>query len=294
MFAIETVIVPFDFSKRCRMAGEHALLLARRFRAKMVFIHVIPYSSYEYAAFEGGAYVGTAWPSEQEVRSKLTEQVKALLGGHGNEVAWEIVVEKGDPPGKIEEAAEAAPHPILVMPTHGFGAFRRFVLGSVTTKVLHDLHCPVYTGAHLEESPVFVGGDIDRVACAIDLREHSEAVLAWACAYAKAWSAKLTVIHAVNWLETAPLDEDYFSADLKQRLEAGAEEGARALIAKVGCKADLMVDVESAADYVPEAVRESGANVLVIGRSLERGMIGRLREHAYRLIRESPCPVISV
>jgi nucleotide-binding universal stress UspA family protein len=294
MFAIETVVVPFDFSKRCRMAGEHGLLLARHFGAKLLFLHVIPFSSYEYAAFEGGAYVGTAWPSEQDVRAKLDEQVTTVLGNHGNEVAWKILVEKGDPPGKIEEVAQASDHPIVVMSTHGFGAFRRFVLGSVTTKVLHDIQCPVYTGAHLEDSPVFAHGNVEHIACAIDLREHSEAVLSWAWSYAKSWSAKLTVIHAVNWLETTPLDEDYFSPDLKQRLEAGAEREARALMAKLGCKADLMIDVESAADYIPEAIRSSGAQLLVLGRSLERGVIGRLREHAYKLIRESPCPVISV
>jgi nucleotide-binding universal stress UspA family protein len=294
MFAIETVIVPFDFSKRCRMAGEHAIGLARHFRAKLAFLHVIPYSSYEYAAFEGGAYVGTAWPSEEEIKPKLSQQVEALLGGRGNEVSWEALVDKGDPASKIEDLARLRAHPILVMPTHGFGAFRRFVLGSVTTKVLHDSSTPVYTGAHLEESPVFAAGAVRRVACALDLREHSEAVLSWAWEYAKSWSAKLTLIHAVNWLETAPLDEDYFSADLKQRLEASAEEDARALMAKVGCEAELRIDVESAAEYVPEAIRESGADVLVIGRSLERGVIGRLREHAYKLIRESPCPVISV
>ena len=294
MFAIETVIVPFDFSKRCRMAGEHAVLLAKHFGAKVTFLHVVPYSSYEYAAFEGGAYVGTAWPSEEDVKAKLKEQVRELLGGHGNEIAWETLVEKGDPPSKIEDIATEMPNPILVMPTHGFGAFRRFVLGSVTTKVLHDISCPIYTGAHIEDSPVFADGEIGQVACAIDLREHSEAVLEWAWAYAKSWQAKLTVVHAVNWLETTPLDEDYFTPDLKDRLEAAAEQEARALISKVGCKADLMIDVESAAEYVPEAIRACRADVLIIGRSLERGMMGRLREHAYKLIRDSPCPVISV
>jgi nucleotide-binding universal stress UspA family protein len=294
MFAIETVIIPIDFSKRCRMAAEYGLALARRFGAKLVFLHVIPYSSFEYAAFEGGAYTGSAWPTEQDIRRRLDEQVEAILAGHGNELGWEIVVEKGDPPGKIEATVQRFPAPVLVMPTHGFGPFRRFVLGSVTTKILHDLQCPVFTGAHLEDRPVFGAGEVHRVACAIDLREHSEAVLSWAAAFARRWSAKLTVIHAVNWLETAPLDEDYFSEDLKQRLQAGAEREARELIAKTGCRADLMIDVEAASPFVPEALRTSGADVLVIGRSLERGLIGRLREHAYNLIRESPCPVISV
>ncbi len=40
------------------------------------------------------------------------------------------------------------------MSTRGEGAFFRFLLGSVTAKVLHEIHCPVWTGAHLEEEPV--------------------------------------------------------------------------------------------------------------------------------------------
>ena len=36
------------------------------------------------------------------------------------------------------------------MPTHGLGKLRRFILGSVTAKVLHDLEAPVLTGAHVE------------------------------------------------------------------------------------------------------------------------------------------------
>jgi nucleotide-binding universal stress UspA family protein len=204
------------------------------------------------------------------------------------------LIEKGDPPGKIEDVAKKFPAPILVMPTHGFGPFRRFVLGSVTTKVLHDLDCPIYTGAHLEDQPPFANAEPRRVACAIDLREHSEQVLDWAWTYARRWSAALTVIHAVNWLETAPVDENLFTADLKQRLQASADQEARALIQKVGAKAELRIDVESASELVSRAVRECGADVLVIGRSLDRSVVGRLRDHAYKLIRESPVPVISV
>ncbi len=34
------------------------------------------------------------------------------------------------------------------------GVFYRFLLDSVTAKVLHESHCPVWTGAHLEETLV--------------------------------------------------------------------------------------------------------------------------------------------
>jgi nucleotide-binding universal stress UspA family protein len=226
------------------------------------------------------------------MRNKLEEEIQSVLPA--GSAGAEIIIEKGDPPGKIEEVTGQFRAPLIVLPTHGFGPFRRFLLGSVTTKVLHDLTCPVYTGAHIEDDAIFAKAEARHVACAIDLREHSEAVLTWAWAYAQRWSASLTVIHAVNWLETSPLDENLFTAELTERLLASAELQARELMAKVGCGGDLKMQVESAEDYIPQAVKECGADVLVIGRSLERGMVGRLREHAYKLIRESPVPVISV
>jgi hypothetical protein len=36
------------------------------------------------------------------------------------------------------------------------------------------------------------------------------------------------------------------------------------------------------------------ADLLVIGRGSAAGMFGRLRTNAYAIIRQSPCPVVSV
>ena len=51
-------------------------------------------------------------------------------------------------------------------------------------------------------------------------------------------------------------------------------------------------------DEVPFAVSTTAlhknADLLVIGRSVENGALGRLRTNAYSIIRQSPCPVVSV
>ncbi len=39
---------------------------------------------------------------------------------------------------------------------------------------------------------------------------------------------------------------------------------------------------------------EQGAHLVVIGRGVLKQTLGRLRTHAYSIIRDSPCPVISV
>jgi nucleotide-binding universal stress UspA family protein len=57
-------------------------------------------------------------------------------------------------------------------------------------------------------------------------------------------------------------------------------------------------DVSIIADEVPHAVHDAAVNakadLLVIGRSADHGVIGRLRTNAYSIIRQSPCPVVSV
>ena len=60
---------------------------------------------------------------------------------------------RGDPAQEIVKTARDRNAGLIVMSTHGHGPFYRFLLGSVTAKVLHESHCPVWTGAHLEEAP---------------------------------------------------------------------------------------------------------------------------------------------
>jgi nucleotide-binding universal stress UspA family protein len=48
------------------------------------------------------------------------------------------------------------------------------------------------------------------------------------------------------------------------------------------------------AKTVPEIARHWGADLVVIGRRAEIGLLGRLEMTAYSIIRQSPCPVVSV
>ena len=62
------------------------------------------------------------------------------------------LVLEGDPARQIVEFAHREHTDIIAMPTHGYGPFRRFILGSNTAKVLHDADCAVWTGVHLGAS----------------------------------------------------------------------------------------------------------------------------------------------
>jgi nucleotide-binding universal stress UspA family protein len=250
---------------------------------------VIPYSSFEYAALEGGSYAGVVWPSEQDMTDRLQKELDGLEAPAELKQACRLVALKGEPVLRISEYAEKFDSPLVVMPTRGHGGFRRFVLGSVATKVLHDLTCPVLTGAH----PHFAGGKYQQVACALNLTEHSEHTLRFAVDFARSWNARLTVVHAVPWLFGPDEDGGMLPDTVRQSLLDESEDEAAALMRAVGCDAGLRVGFGRAEDYVAEIVRELGADLLITGRRTGNSG-GGLGSHGYDLIRSSPCPVLSV
>ena len=167
----------------------------------------------------------------------------------------EQIILKGDPPAKIERVVKDKQVDMIVMPTHGYGPFRRFVLGSVTTKVLHDVTCPILTGAHVEELPLGGAKPYRRIACAIDLRERSKDLLKWAWEFARTFDAELTVIHAAPALDAEPTDGQYFTRKLVQMLINRKQAEVRGLAEQVGCQCSILVDSDGVTRYVPQGPR---------------------------------------
>ena len=184
----------------------------------------------------------------------------------------ERLVVEGDPARCIVETAHARAG-VILMPTHGYGPFRRFILGSVTAKVLHDADCPVWTGVHLENAPVGAV-PLRRIVCAVDLGPQSSKTLCWAASLAAQFGAQLTLLHVTLGA----------AADAHRELER--------LRSFVHADADLRV----IAGDPPAAIcaAAEGADLLAIGRGSAAGLFGRLRANAYSIIRQSPCPVVSI
>ena len=86
----------------------------------------------------------------------------------------------GDPAHEIVKYADSEKADLIVLPTHGYGPFRRFLLGSVTAKVLHDAQCPVWTGVHTEETARLDSVSFGRILCALDPWNSDDNALSWA------------------------------------------------------------------------------------------------------------------
>ena len=80
--------------------------------------------------------------------------------------------------------------------------------------------------------------------------------------------------------------------------EEGSEDEARRrledLLHAVGCEAEIQIATGSVKDAILRATSRSAADALIIGRQPPGGSSGRLRDLTYSLVRDSPCPVLSV
>jgi nucleotide-binding universal stress UspA family protein len=198
------------------------------------------------------------------------------------------VLADGDPAGRIVGFAQDEKAGLIVMPTHGYGPFRRFILGSVTAKVLHDADCPVLTGVHMEDAPGLETMSFRTVVCAVDLGPQSRKAACWAAHLAAGCGARLTLTHAVPSIESKP--GEYFDQELAGELAQGALQELEKL--REGLEVEPELKVEHGDPPVCQTA--AGADLLVIGRGSAGGVFGRLRTNAYAIIRQSPCPVASV
>lgn len=293
MMEIQTILIPFDFSKPCRAAAAYGFDLARKLDASIEILHVIPHSFVEYSPFDGGKYREEHIPPEEDLYRWLDQEIAAIAPKDWSP-SWHRSVLTGDPAPCIVERAGEVPAPLVVMPTHGFGKVRRFILGSVAAKVLHDLEAPLLTGTHKEGAAGFGPLPYRTIACAVDLDEDSRVALAWAGEFASRWGASLHVIHVAPWIERAPPEAQGLTVKLQETLLAEARADCQELVRQAGRQAETTVLLGNAVELVPDAMDKMGADLLVLARGREANPVGRLWAHAYGLIRRSAVPVVSV
>jgi nucleotide-binding universal stress UspA family protein len=285
MPSLASILLPIDFSERSMGAARCAKALAVHFGSQVTLLHVLAPAPFD-SGLEapGGIMMAELLRTRTE---QATRDLEEFLAAEWEGVNVRRVLLGGDPATRIVEFAHERAASLIVMPTHGYGPFRRFILGSNTAKVLHDADCPVWTGVHMPETPAAAAIPLRRVLCAVDLGPRSQQAYAWAAWLAGEFQAHLTLMHA---LACAPDTEGSWRVQIRDSV---AQELAR-LEAAVGARAETLIDAGEPARVICSAVARTHADVLVIGRGSAAGVFGRLRTNAYAIIRESPCPVVSV
>jgi len=86
---------------------------------------------------------------------------------------------------------------LVTLPTEGRGPLRRFLLGSVTAKVLQDTGAAVWTGSRSSTTKKPRDVSYRSIICAVDDSNETEAVLRVAQAFVVKYEASLWLLHVV-------------------------------------------------------------------------------------------------
>ena len=188
MYNLKKILFPVDFSARSRATAPFVLSMAQRYQAHVVLIHAFEPPPPIY----GG--MNMVYPEIYDfagIAAEVKQQLVTFAAAELPKVEVECVVQQGFAAPVITDYAAENQVDLIVMPTHGYGTFRRALLGSVTAKALHDSNVPVWTDAHAPEPAHRAHPQPRVIVVALDLKSDSkqalEAASNWRRIPVRAW-----------------------------------------------------------------------------------------------------------
>jgi nucleotide-binding universal stress UspA family protein len=128
------VLLAYDGSEGARRALEQAASLVRDGDAVTVVSVAEGLPLFGYAS---------ALPSPEQEEERQAQLVEAATRLAERGIAASLVRRSGDPATAILDVAEQEGADLIVMGTRGRSAVERWLIGSVSTKVLHHARCSV-------------------------------------------------------------------------------------------------------------------------------------------------------
>lgn len=137
---MKKILLPIDGSHICSKAFEHAKKIAEKFDSKIII-----FNAQDLTPPFGWLYDPVISKNEKHNPEKIAEKIvkdgkKAFDGTRINTTTKTAL---GDPAVTILEVAEKEECDLIIMCTHGMSKSKRFLLGSVTNKVVLHSTIPV-------------------------------------------------------------------------------------------------------------------------------------------------------
>jgi nucleotide-binding universal stress UspA family protein len=300
MIEIRRILCPTDLSEIAPRAFDHALALARFHQAEVELAYVSE-------PLLPGPVAPTSYPPwvvlDPALRGRLQSALETLAApASALGIPVRIEVQEGRVVAKILERARAWPADVVVMGTHGRGGFERWVLGSVTEKVLRRAPCPVLTvpppasGLRPESCVLF-----RRIVCPVDFSCASLAALGYALKLAEESGAEITVLHVLEWLiedEPGARIAGFDVPEFRRYLEKDAHDRLGKIVpedAHNWCRPREVVMGGRPWREVLRVAEEDRADLIVMGvrgrNPVDLAVFGSTTQH---VVRGAKCPVLVV
>lgn len=289
MIGFKRILFPIDFSDQCRAVVPCVKAMAEQFDSQVVVLHVTDLPQSWFGSPEAGAWSALINADRLRLQGRVALDRFIAQEFAGVKVTAEIA--EGDAGVQIADYVRDDHADLIMLPTHGYGGFRALLLGSVTAKVLHDVRCPVWTAVHAEQMAAHPPQRWKHLLCAVDSSVQDVCLLKFAAEFAEQHGTDLRIVHAVTGADPLGKEND---PGLYRFLFDSARKQITKLQAEAGTKLDVCLLGGSVGRVVHRAAVGHDADLIIAGRGTIQKPFGRLRSSVYSIIRDAPCPVISI
>jgi nucleotide-binding universal stress UspA family protein len=288
MLNIKKILLPVDFPVASLNVIHQAATLAHHFNSEIVMLHVMTALSHAAGVPEDSREL-PRWDLLAAIIRQAQKEQDPSLGPKLAGLTIQRKLVNGDAALAIVKTAQEEKADLIMMPSHSF-TFYQFLMGSVTAKVLHGTECPVWTGAHVHESP---GQEfaIRNVLCAVEFGPRCDITASWGAQMAAEFGARLTLANVTAGVELWGPGGSYVDQRWKEELVSNASAQMAKLQQDTGIKADVFIGSGDVPEVLSQAAKQTKADLLVTG-CYPYG--GHLRTHGYGVICAVSIPVLSV
>ena len=303
----ERILVPLDGSDLAEQVLPYVRTIAAGADVTVELVAVVePIGELDYD--EPQDYVGIVIgrSHQREVLTQMQEGIRQReaqrldesaedLGKGGIRATTKIL--EGDPAEAIISEADGHPGTLIAMATHTRSGIGRWLLGSVTDKVVRHANHPTFV-VRAHEDSVAAAVPLKRVVLPLDGSATAEAAIPHAVEVAKALNIGIKMLHAVSFSSHATTDPDDYQELIELR-QAAAHEYLNRVMDRI--RAEGVPDVKEetfvgdAASSILDQLSESDDQLVVMathGRSgVGRWMLGTVTD---RVARHSRVPILVV
>lgn len=295
MIQINRILIPIDFSEASKKALVYGFILAARFKAKLVVVHIVPDSSALAYAFpiEAAAI-------EQSQLAQASKELNALLSkGPKTAIEAEGITKVGHIDKELIAIVEKQSIDLVVMGTHGRSHAGRWIMGSVTERILRRIPVPVVTVSRIDDGRHLVNPSLANprhILYAADAPEPGPA-LDYAVELAGRFAAKLTILHVVEPLDPLHAAGANLSSELADRVNEVRRRFEKFLsrVNLRGVPIEMIVGTGKAYKEILSTAEDRGMDLIVLNMH-RKGVVERasLGSTAERVVRVANVPVLSI
>lgn len=283
---LSKIMLLTDFSDISELALQHALALARRYDARLYLTHIISPDAYTLAE------PGLAELTYQKMRQAAEQSIAdILISGKLRGVPHEVLLQEGTLWPTVERLIQEHEIDLVVTGTHGRGALKKVVIGSVAEEVFRQAECAVLTVGPQTRKQAPHEVDLNDILFATDFGPGAARAAHYAFSLAREHGARLTVLHVVEEVHacTQEHEERVRKVNIQRMKEFMPAES------ESWCKVDFRVTVGAAVEEILSQARETNADLIIMGAKTRKTFAGHAPlTVAYNVVAKAKTPVLTV